>query len=121
MDRRREFTDQRVGDFIRRYHAGVREDPLLGPLYACVKDWPGHSAKLADYWAHALRQETTPNFPTLPQVRFGMDPERLERWIEVWNAAAAEVFTGHALEEVLRNGQEIAEEHMICALPGDGA
>ena len=114
MDRRREFTDARVAEFIGRYHALIRADPGLGPLYeSCVTDWPAHSARLAAYWAPALRHEEPPEFPALTTVRFGMDPGMLERWLEVWNQAADEVFTGPAADDVRRHGEEIAEEHMV--------
>ena len=114
MDRRREFTDARVADFIRRYHALIRADPALGPLYeSCVTDWPAHSARLAAYWAPALRHEEPPEFPALTPVRFGLDAAMLERWLEVWNEAADEVFSGPAALAVHQAGAEIAEEHMV--------
>jgi hemoglobin len=114
MDRRREFTDARVAEFIRRYHAYVREDPDLGSLYgSCVTDWPAHSARLAAYWGPHLRHEEAPEFPALTTVRFGMDAEMLERWLALWNRAADEVFSGPAAEAVQQAGAEIAEEHMV--------
>ena len=120
MDRRREFTDERVAAFIGRYHTYMREDPDLGPLFAsCVGDWDAHSARVAAYWGPALRREPTPPFPQLTPVRFGMDGPMLERWLELWNRAADETFAGKAAAEVQREGQEFAEEHMIGRVAGD--
>ena len=114
IDRRREFTDAKVTAFVRRYHAYMRADPELGRLFnSCVDDWDAHSTRLAAYWAPALRHEPAPEFPTLNAVRFGMNADQLERWLELWNRAAEEVFTGRAAEEVRAAGQGIADEHMV--------
>ena len=113
MDRRREFTDERVLGFVRRYHAYVREDPAVGPVFCgCVNDWDAHSARLAAYWARALRHEPTPEFPQLTAVRFGMDGPTIEHWLEPWNRAADEIFAGKVAEEVKLQGQIIAQDHM---------
>lgn len=120
MGWRREFTDEKVEAFVRRYHGYVREDPDLGQLYgSCVKDWDAHSHRLAAYWGPALRHEPTPDFPQLTAVRFGMTAEMLERWLEIWNKAAEESFSGKLLEDVRLQGQFIAEEHMIGKVSED--
>lgn len=114
MDRRKEFSEAKVTAFVRRYHALVREDPELAPLFhSCVGDWDAHSAKLAAYWAPALRHEPAPEFPALNPVRFGLDGPQLERWLELWNQAVDEVFIGPAAAEVRIQGQAIADEHMV--------
>jgi truncated hemoglobin YjbI len=114
IDRRKEFSDAKVTAFVRRYHVYMREDSQLAALFnSCVEDWEAHSARLAAYWGPALRHEPAPDFPALTAVRFGMDADQLERWLELWNRAADEVFTGRAAEEVRSRGQGIAEEHMV--------
>ena len=114
MDRRKEFTDAKVTAFVRRYHSYMREDPQLAGLFnSCVDDWDAHSARLAAYWAPALRHEPAPEFPALNGVRFGIDAAQLERWLELWDRAADETFTGRAAEEVRACGQGIADEHMV--------
>ena len=120
MDRHKEFSDEKVAAFIRRYHALVRADPLLGPLFCdCVEDWDAHSARLAAYWSKALRHEPTPEFPSLTPVRLGCSGPKLQRWQDLWDQAADEAFSGDAAAELHQQGEEMVEEHFVGALADD--
>lgn len=57
--RPRRLTAESIGlgairQVVDHFYDRVREDPLLGPRFSVVSDWPEHKAKLTHFWWVAL-------------------------------------------------------------------
>jgi len=49
------ITADQIDMVMRRFYAGVRKHPELGPVFANhITDWPEHEAKIADFWRNAI-------------------------------------------------------------------
>lgn len=87
-------TEAEVERLVHDFHARVRADDLLGPLFAAhVHDWPGHLAQLVDFWSALLRG--TRRFRGQPVQRHlglpGLDAALFDRWLLLFRTTTAEL------------------------------
>src|SRR4051794_341203 len=48
------MTEEMIGELVTRFYGRVREDELLGPVFAVVQNWDEHLAKLRDFWSSVV-------------------------------------------------------------------
>jgi truncated hemoglobin YjbI len=48
------ITEAMIADLVATFYARVRRDPLLSPVFARVKDWDSHLARLGDFWSSVV-------------------------------------------------------------------
>lgn len=48
------ITEEMIGELVTRFYGRVREDALLGPVFAIVQNWDEHLAKLKDFWSSVV-------------------------------------------------------------------
>ena len=85
-----EATIARVVD---AFSAKVRQDPILGPVFAArIQDWGPHLALMRDFWSSVMR--TTGRYkgnPILAHRRVpGICPHHFARWLILFDATLAE-------------------------------
>lgn len=77
---------------VRRFYGAVREDALLGPIFAArVHDWEDHVATLCDFWSGVLLG--TGRYggrPLAAHVGLPVEAMHFERWLALFGAAARE-------------------------------
>ncbi|GJD87303.1 Group 3 truncated hemoglobin ctb [Methylobacterium hispanicum] len=83
--------------FLDAFYARVRQDPLIGPVFAAaVPDaaWPRHMATIRDFWSSVLLK--TGRYKGNPfgkhQALGGLEPAHFARWLGLFEATAAERF-----------------------------
>ncbi|WP_315920606.1 group III truncated hemoglobin [Mesorhizobium sp. SP-1A] len=99
-----------IHDVVHGFYAEIRRDSLLGPVFnnAIQPDqWPGHLAKMCDFWSATLlrtsRYEGRPLPPHLAIPELG--EEHFRRWLSLFQATVtrncppevAELFMDRAL------------------------
>jgi hemoglobin len=97
-------TRRDVELLVRTFYRAAAMDDLLGPVFATAHvDWPGHLAKVADFWmwqllgvrgyegnpllAHRPAHEVTP-----------FTDAHFERWLELFTETVDELFEGPTAE-----------------------
>ena len=88
FDVSREEIDRVVAAFYGR----VREHPGLGRIFAVhVRDWPGHEARVADFWANAILHEKGYDGNPLQVHREAgnVRPGMFETWLGLFDAVLA--------------------------------
>ena len=48
------ITEEMIAELVARFYGRVREDALLGPVFAVVQNWDEHLAKLGDFWSSVV-------------------------------------------------------------------
>src|SRR4051812_28525260 len=48
------ITEEMIGELVTRFYGRVREDELLGPVFAIVQNWDEHLAKLGGFWSSVV-------------------------------------------------------------------
>jgi hemoglobin len=104
-----------VDDFYRR----VRADHQLGPAFAVVVDWDGHTTRLAAFWSSVMlssgRYKGTPVATHLKMPRSMNDP-LLARWLEIWRATTADLLAPALAQAIQARAARIAESLRLAVL-----
>jgi hypothetical protein len=48
------ISEAMIAQLVDRFYGRVRQDELLGPVFAAVQDWDAHLAKLSDFWSSVV-------------------------------------------------------------------
>lgn len=78
-----------VSDMVEGFYAAIREDDLLGPVFADrIADWPPHLARMKQFWRSILHNSG--EFSGNPMARHmaipGLEPLHFARWLELFYA-----------------------------------
>jgi hemoglobin len=96
-----------IGDFVDNFYAKVRDDGLLGPIFAeRVADWPAHLARMKAFWRSILHNsgEFSGN-PMLKHIIIpGLELRHFSRWLELFYATLREA-EGHPGATALVGGR----------------
>lgn len=91
----RQITDESLRELVTLFYGRVRQDPDLGPIFDdAVTDWPDHLQKLTDFWSSvALGTHRFKGNPMMKHLihQARITPEHFNRWLALWDAAAADV------------------------------
>jgi hemoglobin len=93
-----ELTEAAIEAVVGAFYAKVRQDPLLGPVFArSIPDesWPKHLAIIRDFWSSVmLKTGRYQRNPFAAHVRVeGIRPELFERWLHLWRETCHDVLS----------------------------
>ncbi|HVZ33214.1 MAG TPA: group III truncated hemoglobin [Polyangiaceae bacterium] len=94
------------------FYARVREDPLLGPVFASrIEDgcWPAHLERMASFWYTVLFG--APLYHGNPRAKHRDLPiawEHFEHWLGLWSSTVDELFVGERAEEAKARARRMA-------------
>ena len=100
---------------VHRFYGQVREDPLLGPVFAArVEDWDDHLERLCAFWSSvALMTGRYAGRPMQAHMSLDVDRSHFERWLTLFRATAAEVCTPAAAAFFVDRAERIAESFQL--------
>ena len=80
-------TEEEVAQLVNAFYARVREDPLIGHVFADhITDWPTHLGKMVDFWSASLRG--TARFRGNPMAAHnriaGVSETHFQRWLALF-------------------------------------
>ena len=109
-----ELTEAALAVFLDAFYAKVRQDPLIGPVFAeKIPDeaWPRHLATIRDFWSSVLLK--TGRYKGNPFGRHlgiaGIAPPHFARWLGLFEETAAEVFTPAIAAEIVERAHRIGD------------
>ncbi|MGZ8281973.1 MAG: group III truncated hemoglobin [Allosphingosinicella sp.] len=107
------MTQEKIGTLIDSFYARVRLDPELGPVFnAAVHDWPGHLARLKDFWSSVmLTSGRYKGNPMAVHLRHAgsIAPEMFDRWLGLWRETAQAVMPAEEAAVFIEKAERIAE------------
>ena len=88
------IDDQFVSQFVESFYARIREDELLGPIFAGkITDWDWHLARMKSFWRSILHNSG--EYSGNPMVKHVAIPElekrHFSRWLELFYATLREL------------------------------
>lgn len=105
-------TEAMVKQLVHAFYAKVRNDPLIGPVFARVigEDWDPHLAKMGDFWSSVmLMSGRYKGNPMVAHMRLKtVQPLHFERWLELFAETAGEICAPQAAEAFVERSQNIA-------------
>lgn len=114
------YTEDRIRDVVHTFYGRVRDDPVLGPVFAdrLVGRWPDHLDRMCDFWSSVLmgsrsfRGDPMGAHVGLP----GIEPAHFDRWMTLFHRTVLDRLPGHLAADM--NGRaarmRVALERAAC-------
>ncbi|MBR0830290.1 group III truncated hemoglobin [Bradyrhizobium manausense] len=110
------ITEVMIGELVAKFYGRVREDALLGPIFAVVQNWDEHLAKLRDFWSSVVlmsgRYHGQPMRAHLPLKLIG---DHFDRWLDLFEKTAHEVCPPAAAALFIDKARRIADSFEMAA------
>ena len=96
---------------VRLFYQRIQAEPVLGPIFATrVTDWEHHIAKLCTFWSSvALMTGRYHGQPMRMHMNLPVNGVHFDRWLELFEATAAEVCPPAAAEHFIERARRIAD------------
>jgi hemoglobin len=115
------ITEAMIAELVARFYGRVREDALLGPVFARVQDWDEHLARLRDFWSSVVltsgRYHGQPMRAHLPLTLAG---PHFDRWLDLFETTAREVCPPAAAEHFIEKARRIADSFEMASATQTG-
>ncbi len=107
---------------VREFYGAAREDALLGPVFARVKDWEAHIAKICTFWSSvALMTGRYHGQPMAAHLPLPLEPAHFTRWLELFEQTARSVCSPAGAEHVMLRARRIAQSLEMGIAVSQGA
>jgi hemoglobin len=105
----KEITDREdVILLVNDFYEKVKQDNLLGPLFAHV-DWPHHLPIMYSFWSSMLLgDQSYKGNPFQKHISLAITASHFDRWMELFNQTVDENFNGDRAIEVKDRARSIA-------------
>ena len=96
---------------VRAFYARVREDSLLGPVFAArIGDWEPHLARMCEFWSSVmLMSGRYHGQPMAKHEPLPVDARHFDRWLALFEETARAVCPTPAAEQFVAKAHRVAE------------
>ncbi|MEQ9124801.1 MAG: group III truncated hemoglobin [Alphaproteobacteria bacterium] len=100
-----------IATLVDAFYAEVRRDPVLGPIFeARIDDWTPHLARMYAFWSSVtLMTGRYHGQPMAKHQPLPIDARHFDRWLELFETAAARVCPPVAAAHFVERARRIAE------------
>jgi hemoglobin len=100
-----------IGRLVRAFYGKVREDTLLGPVFAArISDWEPHLQRMCAFWSSvALMSGRYHGRPMEKHLPLPVDARHFDRWLALFEQTARELCTPAAAAHFVEKARQIAE------------
>ena len=100
-----------IDALVEGFYARVRDDRLIGPIFADrIADWGPHLAQMKLFWSSvALSTGVYQGRPMPKHLPLPVDARHFDRWLELFEATAADVCPPAAAAHFIERARRIAE------------
>jgi len=107
---------------VRGFYAYVREDEVLGPVFAAkITDWEPHLQRMFAFWsAVALMSGRYHGQPMAKHMPLPIDADHFDRWLALFERTARELCPPKAADHFVMLAQRIAESLELGIATGRG-
>jgi hemoglobin len=114
FEMRRRVTEGDLGVLVDRFYERVRDDRLLGPVFASrigQDDWPAHLAKMRSFWSTILLgtggysgdpMGVHRSLPGIARVHF-------KTWLALFQIVVRELFEQDVADAILRRAHRMGD------------
>ncbi len=105
------IDDVMIERLVRGFYARVREDDLIGPVFAArITDWEPHLQRMCAFWSPvALLTGTYHGQPMPRHMPLPIDARHFDRWLALFTETARELCPPVAAEHFIERAQRIAQ------------
>ena len=115
------ITEEMIGELVAKFYGRVREDALLGSVFAAVQDWDEHLARLRDFWSSvALMSGRYHGQPMRAHLPLALIGDHFDRWLDLFEQAAREVCPPMAAAQFIEKARRIADSFEMASATQGG-
>jgi len=96
---------------VATFYGRAREDAAIGPIFAeAVHDWDHHITQIAAFWSSViLKTGGYEGRPMPPHLKLALKAEHFDRWLELFEQTAREIFPPEAAIIFIDRARRIAD------------
>lgn len=116
------LTEDRLSELVHRFYARVRDDDMLGPIFADhITDWGPHLARMVEFWSSvALMTGRYHGAPMPAHMSLPVDQTHFDRWLALFGETAHEVCTPEGADHVIIRARRIARSLLMAVEDAQG-
>lgn len=106
-----EINEASIARLVQTFYDRARNDALIGPIFNCaVADWDHHIAQITDFWSSMmLKTGRYDGRPMRPHLRLPLRAEHFDRWLQLFEATAREIFPEEIADAFISRARRIAD------------
>ena len=94
---------------VRSFYATARQDEVIGHLFAHVRDWETHIAKITTFWSSVgLLTGRYHGQPLAAHLPLPLEPSHFARWLLLFEQTARQVCTPDGADYLMEKAHRIA-------------
>lgn len=100
-----------IKQLVDTFYGRAREDAVIGPIFTqAVADWDHHLDQIAEFWSSViLKTGSYEGRPMPPHLRLGLKGDHFDRWLELFEQTAREVFPPEGAIVFIDRARRIAD------------
>ena len=112
-----------IARLVDAFYDRVRADPMLGPVFAGrISDWGPHLQQMRLFWSSVVLMSGAYHGRPMPKhLPLPVDARHFDRWLELFEATAAEVCPPPAAAHFIGRARRIAESLELGIAGTNGA
>ncbi|MGJ5178486.1 group III truncated hemoglobin [Bradyrhizobium oligotrophicum] len=118
-----ELDEASIRRLIQTFYERARQDELIGPIFnRAVDDWDEHIGRISDFWSSMfLKTGRYSGAPMRPHLVLALQGAHFDRWLQLFEATAKELFAEGLAELFIIRARRIADsfEMGIASTRGD--
>jgi hemoglobin len=116
------ITEAMIERLVHGFYAKVRRDPMLAPVFdARIRDWDPHLEQMCAFWSSvALMTGRYHGTPMVKHMKLPVDAAHFDRWLQLFEATAAELCPSVAAEHFIDRARRIAASLEMGVASGQG-
>ena len=117
------IDDAMIAGLVGRFYTRVREDPVIGPVFATrIEHWAPHLEKMRTFWsAVALMSGNYHGQPMRLHLPLPVDAAHFDRWLALFETTARALCPPKAADHFIERARRIAESLELGIAIGNGA
>ncbi|MFN3240029.1 MAG: group III truncated hemoglobin [Planctomycetota bacterium] len=114
------LQDEQIETLVHRFYDRIRDEPLLGPVFASRIDadaWPAHLDKMVRFWSTILRgtDRYTGNPMLAHQGLPGVTPAHFTRWLSLFREVAEQCLSQPLADSILQRAERMGARLQAAA------
>ncbi|MCC8947095.1 group III truncated hemoglobin [Bradyrhizobium sp. Arg62] len=116
------ITEAMIEQLVHAFYAKVRKDPMIGPVFETrISNWEPHLAQMCAFWSSvALMTGRYHGTPMVKHMPLPIDAAHFDRWLELFEATAAELCPPDAAAHFIDRARRIASSLEMGVAGGQG-
>ncbi len=111
-----------INKLVEIFYSRAREDEIIGPIFnRAVNDWDHHIARISEFWSSIiLKTGGYDGRPMPPHLALDLQSGHFDRWLELFEQTAREIFPPEAAIIFVDHARRIADSFEIAIATHSG-